>query len=133
MDSPYQAPMSPKHVQASGGGQLMSPLIECAGWLQFLGWLNIILGILYCMTIVLIVIGWVPIWLGVCLKNAGEAFKRARATGDPDDVYRGNKNLSTAIKIVGVIAIIYLALFCLYLLALVVFFVIGLAAGVANG
>ncbi len=132
MATPYQAPMAPKHAQPDVVGQMLSPLVHCAGWLQLIGWANIILGALYCLTIVGIIIGWLPIWIGISCKSAGEAFKNAQATGDPNEIYRGNRNLATVIKIVGVLVIINIALLCLYLLAALLFFAVGLTAAAAN-
>ncbi len=48
------------------------------GWLKFLGVVNIIMGVLVALSIVGILIAWLPIWLGVLLFQAGNQISEAR-------------------------------------------------------
>lgn len=48
------------------------------GWLKFLGVVNIIMGIFVALSIVGIIIAWLPIWLGVLLFQAGNQITEAR-------------------------------------------------------
>lgn len=48
------------------------------GWLKFLGIMSIIYGALTALTIVGILIAWLPIWLGVLLFQAGNQITEAR-------------------------------------------------------
>lgn len=137
MASPYQPPnivtQQPKPVSYDGGGHPMQPLHGVAGWLNFLGWFNIVVGILYALSIVFIIIAWLPIWIGICLKNAGEALK-AGYPNDSGQLYRASSNLATAIRIVGVLCIINIVFAVLNLCVIALIFVVGFAgaAGAAR-
>lgn len=48
------------------------------GWLKFLGVVNIIMGVFVALSIVGIIIAWLPIWLGVLLFQAGNQITEAR-------------------------------------------------------
>ena len=45
----------------------VAPLYEARGWMKFLGIVMVIAGIFTAITIVGIIIAWLPIWLGVLL------------------------------------------------------------------
>lgn len=48
------------------------------GWLKFLGVVNIILGVFVALSIIGIIVAWLPIWLGVLLFQAGNQINEAR-------------------------------------------------------
>ena len=77
-DNPYNSPApSPDSPFAKGGSGLdfssVAPLCHAAGWLKFLGILNIILGVIYCLTIIGLIIGWLVGWT---IAGAGSANKQ---------------------------------------------------------
>jgi len=111
----------------------MQPLHAAAGWILFVGWFNIIIGILYGITIVGIIFAWLPIWIGICLKNAGEALK-AGYPNNAGQLYRASNNLATTFRIVGVLCIINIVIMALYLCFILLMVVIGIAgaAGAAR-
>jgi len=53
---------------------------QSRGWLKFIGLLSLIYGIITALTIVGILIAWLPIWMGVLLFQAGS---RAQALVSP--------------------------------------------------
>ena len=50
------------------------------GWLKFLGVVNIIMGVFVALSIIGIIVAWLPIWLGVLLFQAGNQISEARIT-----------------------------------------------------
>ena len=48
---------------------VMQPLHDAAGWMKLIGTLAIIQGVLLALTIVGLIIAWLPIWLGVLLNR----------------------------------------------------------------
>ncbi|MEW6071105.1 MAG: DUF5362 domain-containing protein [Planctomycetota bacterium] len=108
-----------------GGGldvfEVAEPMERAQGWLKFLGILCIIGGVLYCLTIVGAIVGWIPIWMGVLLNKAsngiGEGFDRRR----PEEIRQAFDRLRLAIKIYGILAIVGIGLMILCLAVEVVF------------
>lgn len=127
--NPYQQPMAASFTNYSVAPMkpagdhvaIMQPLIDARRWLKFLGWMNIILGGLYCLTIVGIIFGWVPIWMGILLKSAGERLEITATNGDPSAAHYACRDLKTMFTIVGVLAIIWLVFTLLYILMVVLF------------
>lgn len=50
------------------------------GWLKFLGVVNIIMGVFVALSIIGILVAWLPIWLGVLLFQAGNQITEARVS-----------------------------------------------------
>jgi hypothetical protein len=109
----------------------MQPLHSVNGWLRFLGWFNIIFGIMYAITIVGLLFAWLPIWIGICLKNAGESLQNGYPN-NPSEMFRASSNLATVVKIVGVLCIINLAILALYLAFLLVVMVVAISSAAAT-
>lgn len=86
--------------------ELSLPLNNVKGWLKFLGVLSIIYGIIIALTMVGILIAWLPIWLGVLLYQAGRAAERAYEAGDPVAMTRALNKLRVYFIVLGVIALI---------------------------
>lgn len=90
--------------------ELSQPLQSAKGWLTFLGIVSILYGIFTALSIVGILIAWLPIWLGVLLLQAGSALDAARTSGDPAAMIRAMGKLKTYFIIWGVITLISLLL-----------------------
>jgi hypothetical protein len=137
-DNPYSSPASTFDSPFSQGFSAgldfgsVAPLCYAAGWLKFLGIVNIVAGVIYCLTIIGLVIGWLPIWLGVLLNRASDSLRAGYEGQDGQRIHIGMDSLALAVKIVGVLAIIGLAFNVLYL-GFVVLVVIGGLAGAMHG
>ena len=103
----------------------MSPLRGATFFINFIGWFNLIFGVLYALTIVGLIVAWLPIWIGVLLKKAGENLKMAQQTGNPGNDYEAARSLATVFKIVGILTMIQLALMVLYLVGIILFLLAG--------
>jgi len=95
--------------------------------LKFLGILNIIAGVLYCLTIVGAVVGWIPIWIGVSLNNAGTSLRAGYDGRNEMAMRMGMDKLALAIKIFGILTLIGLIINVLVLVAYVLFAVLFFA------
>ena len=120
---PGTPPMTP---QASGlSFQNVYPICAVSGWLKFLGILNIIVGIIYCITIIGAIVGWIPLWIGILSTRAGGALREGYDTSHPQSVQDGLGRLALIIKIFGVLTIIGLAINVIYIFIIIA----ALAAG----
>ena len=112
----------------SGGGdaplvrEISAPLFHAKGWMKLLGVLMIIGGILQAITIVGIIICWLPIWVGVLLLKAASGTELAQAGGSKHELIAVMSKLKTVFTIYGVLALIAI-------LFMVIFLIVG---GVAS-
>ena len=104
---------------------LKNEVIGMKGWLKFIGILTIIGGILYALSLIGIVVAWIPIWLGVLLLQAGNAADEFGKTGTTEDLRRHLAKVRMYFTIVGVLAIILMIFF----VVLFILFIIALIAG----
>jgi Family of unknown function (DUF5362) len=134
MSSPYEPPPAAQSYPSQPyqpGIHVMQPLHEVRGWLKLIAWFNIILGVIYGITIVGLIIAWLPIWIGICLKKAGESL----TFGFPNDntqMLTASTNLATAIRIIGVLVIINIGIMALYVAILLFAVVLGIAGAAAG-
>lgn len=93
--------MSSENVQS-----LALPIFESKGWIRLLGILAIVYGALICLSIVGIVVAWLPIWMGVLLYQASTSIERAFREGDEAALVECFGKLKTFFTIQGVLALI---------------------------
>lgn len=82
------------------------PLFSSKGWIKFLGILMIIYGAFMALTLVGIIIAWLPIWLGVLLNQTANKIEQAQISGDITAMVRSQNSLSTYFTIYGILALI---------------------------
>jgi hypothetical protein len=61
---------------------ISEPLFRAKFWLQLVGVMMIIYGVLVAITIIGIIIAWLPIWMGVLLFQCAGQIERAHAADD---------------------------------------------------
>lgn len=93
--------------------QLALPLYSAKGWMKFLGVLAILYGVLTALSIVGLLIAWLPIWMGVLLYQAAEAAEGAVHANDAASLTRALSKLRTYFVIMGVLALIGLVVMLL--------------------
>ena len=103
---------------------ILKPLYAAKGWIMLLGILNIIVGAIQCLTCIGIIIGWLPIWLGFLFINSAKSLDAAYRRRDPQSARAALVNIATIFKIYGVLVIISLALFVLYIIGVIFFLLI---------
>lgn len=82
------------------------PLFSSKGWIKFLGILMIIYGVFVAMTLVGIIIAWLPIWLGVLLNQTANRIEQAQISGDVAAMVKSQNSLNTYFTVYGVLALI---------------------------
>jgi hypothetical protein len=117
--------MEPSHQANPAVANVMRPLSDAAGWMKFLGTLSIIYGVLIALTIIGLVIAWLPIWLGVLLRRASDESVVAHRTGGEANAITATTSLQTIFKIYGIVAVIGLV----YVGVVLVIAIIAIAAG----
>ena len=85
--------------------EVSAPLFAAKGWMKFLGVLMIIYGVLIALTVVGIIICWLPIWIGVLLFQAATAAESTQASGSKMELYGAMSKLKTYFTIYGVLAL----------------------------
>lgn len=108
---------------------LIQPLASGKGWMKFVGIMFIIQGAITALTIVGILIAWLPIWTGVLLVQSAGALENAQRSGDVFALKESFSKLRTYFVIQGVLYLVGIALMVLYFM----FFGAMFAAMMKNG
>ena len=93
---------------------LSQPLASGKGWMKFVGIMFIIQGALTALSIVGIIIAWLPIWIGVLVMQSANAIERAQITGDAAAMKEALSRLRTYFVIQGVFYVVSIAALVLY-------------------
>lgn len=106
--------------------EISTPVYQSRGWMKFLGVLMIIVGVFYALTIVGIIIAWLPIWMGVVLYQAGSSSEQAFFSGDKYSLLKSLNQIKLYFTIMGIMSLIGILL---SVIAVIMFIVGGLAFG----
>ncbi len=91
--------------------RVSQPLFEAKGWMKLLAVLSIVAGVMVALTIIGLIIAWLPIWIGVLLWQSADSAERAHGIGESEDLQRALAKLKTIFVIYGILVIIQLAFF----------------------
>lgn len=91
-------------------------MAKSAGWMKFIGILSIISGALTALTLVGIVIAWLPIWMGIVLFQAGNLASAAGISKDETKLAETASKLRLYFLILGITIIVGFALSIMSLL-----------------
>ena len=86
--------------------ELSIPLYQCKGWMKLVGVMSILGGALYALTLIGIIIAWLPIWMGVLLFQSASAIELAYQSGDRSTMTRSLAKLKTYFIITGVLTLV---------------------------
>lgn len=86
--------------------RVSTPLYNAKGWMKLLGIMSIIMGILVALSIVGIIVAWLPIWTGVLLLQSANAIEQAFNTGGEQAMVLALQKLRTYFIIFGVIMLL---------------------------
>ena len=93
------------------------------GWLKFLGIVNIISGAFTALSLVGIVVAWIPIWLGIVLLQASSRAESFATQGDMTSL----ANLTNRLKLYFVInGVVLIVVWGLAIIALPILFSLGM-------
>ena len=77
-----------------------------AGWIRLLGIAAIIQGILFCLTVVGLVVAWLPIWLGLLLTRTGRRLGDYQKGNLEVDVQGAMSTLSFVVKVSAIAVLV---------------------------
>jgi len=100
---------------------LSLPLYQSKGWMKLIGVMMILYGVMIALSIVGIIIAWLPIWLGILLFQAASAIEDAQINSNADEFLMAMKRLKTYFTIMGVLTLLGL-----------IMAVIGMFAGIGG-
>ena len=89
--------------------ELIEPLYRAKFWLQLVGVMLIIGGLLTSLSIVGIIICWIPIWAGIALMQAAGSVDQAYTSGNVEAATMAMRRLKTYFTIFGVLTLVYIA------------------------
>jgi hypothetical protein len=100
-----------RQVFAGGGDmqlvkELSIPLAKAKGWMKLLGVLFIIYGVILAITVVGLIICWLPIWMGILLFKSASAAEVALAAGDKRELHTALEKIKMYFTIQGILALI---------------------------
>jgi hypothetical protein len=104
--TPVNVPPVPAQQDTRLIQELSAPIYQARGWLKFLGVLSIIGGIGQALSIVGILVAWLPIWMGVLMFQAGSSIDSASLFGDKFAFLRSLGNLKTYFVLQGILVLI---------------------------
>jgi hypothetical protein len=104
---------------------IIEPLHRGKFWMQLLAVVSILYGVLLALTIVGLIVAWIPIWAGVVLMQAAGASSRAFQSGDALEMKQAMAKLKTYFTIFGVLMLISIIL-------MIVSMVFGIGAGLVG-
>lgn len=106
--------------------RLIEPLYRGKFWMQLVGVMLILGGVFTALSIVGILIAWIPIWAGVSLMQAAGSIDQAYMAGDEGEAAMAMRRLKTYFTIFGVLTLIYMILAVLGIM-------FGMGAGMMGG
>ena len=85
---------------------LSLPLYQSRGWMKLLGVMMILYRAIVALSIVGIIIAWLPIWLGILLFQTASSAEEAQINDNADELLAAMKRLKTYFTIMGVFTLI---------------------------
>jgi hypothetical protein len=109
--------------------ELSAPLAAAKGWMKFVGVMFIIQGALTALSIVGIIVAWLPIWIGVLVLQSTTAIERAQFNNDAEALKEALSRLKTYFIIQGVFYLVGIVIAAIY----IVFFGAMMATIIGHG
>jgi len=85
---------------------LSEPLYRAKFWMQLVGVMMIIYGVALVITLIGILIAWLPIWMGVMLFQSAGQIEKAHMSNDEQAMLTSLAKLKTYFTITGVLTLI---------------------------
>ncbi|HSH49014.1 MAG TPA: DUF5362 family protein, partial [Halomonas sp.] len=86
---------------------IIEPLYRSRFWMQLLGVMLILTGVLTAISVIGLVVAWIPVWAGVALFQAAGAAKRGYENHSEDDIKQTMAKLRTYFLISGIMTLLY--------------------------
>lgn len=85
---------------------IVEPLYRGKFWIQLLGVVSIIYGVLIALSIVGLLIAWIPVWSGILLMQIAGAATRVHVSGDAVEMHAIMAKLKLYFTIFGVLMLL---------------------------
>ena len=82
------------------------PLSQGKRWIKVLGILSIVQGVIAALTVIGIIVAWLPIWVGILLYQTATTMERAYSLGDRRTFAEAMTKLKTYFLIQGIVALL---------------------------
>lgn len=99
--------------------RIIKPIDAARGWMKLLAVLSIIQGVLIAVTIIGLIIAWLPIWLGVLLWQGADKAEQAEMSGNEADAVESLSKVRTIFTIYGVLALIAVVVSVIYIIVVI--------------
>jgi len=83
-----------------------APLYDAKFWLKLVAVMSIVYGALVALSIVGIIVAWLPIWMGVLLFQCAGQIEQANTADDAQALHNALAKLRTYFTILGVMTLI---------------------------
>lgn len=119
-DNPFASPAPQDSALANFGADapgslgVLQPLADVAVWSKVLAVAMILFGVMFVLSIIGIVIAWLPIWSGILLWQHANSIAEARRVQDGGMLRDSIEKLATSIKVAAIFQAIIMALYALY-------------------
>jgi len=101
---------------------LQSRLLEMGKHMKFVGTFLVVVGVLYCLTIIGAIIGIPYLIAGLRLRESADSYRGYASNSDARQLLTAFEKQSSFFFIMKVLIIIAIVFFVLYIMALVLFF-----------
>jgi len=91
-----------------------------AGWLKFLGVVNMAYGVLAALSILGLLVCWIPIWMGILLFQAGSRATLASASATGHDLVPMMEKLRTFFVIESILFIVGILFVIVWIIAVLI-------------
>ena len=105
--------------------EIIQPLNDNRIWVKVVGVFSIVYGVLTCLSIVGLIIGWLPIWLGLALVQVSSNLEKYETSNDIVAAIIGFEKLAMYFKILGIIIVIFVGTLVVSLVLAIVFGFLG--------
>lgn len=108
--------------------EIIQPLNSKRIWLKVVGVFFIAYGISWCLSIVGIIFGWLPIWLGLSLMQVSSNLETYETSNDPAAATIVFEKLALYFQVSGITIVVFVCLSVVGIVLSIVFAVFGLSA-----
>lgn len=103
----------------------LTPLIENTTWMKWLGVFLILIGVIYCITIIGLIIGWLPLWLGLLVYQSASRLQELEVTNDEASAVEVITKLATYFKVSGITVCVVVAFYAIIAVVILWGFIAG--------
>lgn len=113
--------------------QFIEPLYRAKFWMQLIGVMMIIGGLFTALSIIGIIVAWIPIWAGVVLMQAAGSVDLAYTSNNNEAAMTAMRRLKTYFTIFGVLTLVYIVFAVIMMLFGMGAGMMGIGAGMHMG